>query len=412
MAPDSVAARPNVPLKRGRKFLNTPGPTNVPQRVLNAMHRNTMDLSDPEFVETAVEAFEGLRRVVQTEGELFTYISNGHGAWEAALVNVLRPGDVALVPESGHFSGSWTDMAEALGIVIQTVPGSWREALYPAAVGQALADDKERRIKAVLLVHTDTGTSITSDVPAVRRAMTDAGHPALLMVDTIASLATTEYRMDEWGADVTIAASQKGLMMAPGLGFVAASEKAIRQHQSIEHHRRYWDWTPRMKGPGYRTFCGTAPQLHIFGLREGLRILFEEGLERCFERHRVLSTATHKAVEVWSGAGALELNARIPEQRSVGVTTIRTAEGIDANAIRDICRDEMMVGLGGGLGQLGGTAFRIGHMGDMNAPMLYGALASVESTLNYLDVPYTPGGVTAAVEYVTAYKKANGATTF
>lgn len=412
MAPDSVSNRPNVLIKRGRKFLNTPGPTNVPQRVQNAMHRDTMDLNDPEFVEAAVESFEGLRKVFKTEGELFTYIANGHGAWEAALVNTLNPGDVALVPETGHFSGSWTDMAEALGIVIETVPGSWREALDPAAVGKALSEDKEGRIKAVLLVHTDTATSITSDVPAVRKAMNDSGHGALLMVDTIASLGTTDFRMDEWGVDVAIAASQKGLMMPPGLGFCAANEKAIAAHKKIATPRRYWDWSPRMAGPGYRTFCGTAPQLQIFGLREGLRTLFEEGLERCFERHRVLSQATHKAVEVWGQAGALELNAIVPAQRSVGVTAIRTAEGIDANTFREVCRDEMMVGIGGGLGDLGGKAFRIGHMGDMNAPMLYAALASVESTLNYLDVPYTPGGVTAAIEHVTAYKKANGPTTF
>lgn len=412
MAPDSVSNRPNVLIKRGRKFLNTPGPTNVPQRVQNAMHRDTMDLNDPEFVEAAVESFEGLRKVFKTEGELFTYIANGHGAWEAALVNTLNPGDVALVPETGHFSGSWTDMAEALGIVIETVPGSWREALDPAAVGKALSEDKEGRIKAVLLVHTDTATSITSDVPAVRKAMNDSGHGALLMVDTIASLGTTDFRMDEWGVDVAIAASQKGLMMPPGLGFCAANEKAIAAHKKIATPRRYWDWSPRMAGPGYRTFCGTAPQLQIFGLREGLRTLFEEGLERCFERHRVLSQATHKAVEVWGQAGALELNAIVPAQRSVGVTAIRTAEGIDANTFREVCRDEMMVGIGGGLGDLGGKAFRIGHMGDMNAPMLYAALASVESTLNYLDAPYTPGGVTAAIEHVTAYKKANGPTTF
>lgn len=412
MAPDSVSNRPNVLIKRGRKFLNTPGPTNVPQRVQNAMHRDTMDLNDPEFVEAAVESFEGLRKVFKTEGELFTYIANGHGAWEAALVNTLNPGDVALVPETGHFSGSWTDMAEALGIVIETVPGSWREALDPAAVGKALSEDKEGRIKAVLLVHTDTATSITSDVPAVRKAMNDSGHGALLMVDTIASLGTTDFRMDEWGVDVAIAASQKGLMMPPGLGFCAANEKAIAAHKKIATPRRYWDWSPRMAGPGYRTFCGTAPQLQIFGLREGLRTLFEEGLERCFERHRVLSQATHKAVEVWGQAGALELNAIVPAQRSVGVTAIRTAEGIDANTFREVCRDEMMVGIGGGLGDLGGKAFRIGHMGDMNAPMLYAALGSVESTLNYLDVPYTPGGVTAAIEHVTAYKKANGPTTF
>ncbi len=412
MAPDSVSARPNTALKRGRKFLNTPGPTNVPQRVLNAMHRDTIDLNDPEFVEAAVESFEALRKVFRTEGEIFTYISNGHGAWEAALVNTLKPGDVALVPETGHFSGSWTDMAEALGIVIQTVPGSWREALDPKAVGQALAEDREGRIKAVLLVHTDTGTSITSDVPAVRREMDEAGHGALLMVDTIASLGTVDFQMDAWGVDVAIAASQKGLMMAPGLGFVAANEKAVAVHKANANPRRYWDWTPRMSGPGYRTFCGTSPQLQIFGLREGLRTLFEEGLERCFERHRVLAQATHKAVEVWAGAGALELNALVAEHRSVGVTAIRVADGIDANRIREVCRDEMMVGLGGGLGALNGKAFRIGHMGDMNAPMLYAAIAAVESTLAFLDVPYTPGGVTAAVDHVTAYKKANGPTTF
>ncbi len=412
MAPDSVSNRPNVLIKRGRKFLNTPGPTNVPQRVQNAMHRDTMDLNDPEFVEAAVESFEGLRKVFKTEGEIFTYIANGHGAWEAALVNTLKPGDVALVPETGHFSGSWTDMAEALGIVIQTVPGSWREAMDPAGVAKALSEDKEGRIKAVLVVHTDTATSITSDVPAVRKAMNGTGHGALLMVDTIASLGTTDFRMDEWGVDVAIAASQKGLMMPPGLGFCAANEKAIAVHKANANPRRYWDWSPRMAGPGYRTFCGTSPQLQIFGLREGLRTLFEEGLERCFERHRVLSQATHKAVEVWGTAGALELNALVPEQRSVGVTAIRTAEGVDANRIREVCRDEMMVGIGGGLGDLGGKAFRIGHMGDMNAPMLYAAIAAVESTLDYLDVPYKAGGVTAAIAHVTAYKKANGPTTF
>ena len=412
MAPDSVSNRPNVIIKRGRKFLNTPGPTNVPQRVQNAMHRDTMDLNDPEFVEAAVESFEGLRKVFKTEGELFTYIANGHGAWEAALVNTLKPGDVALVPETGHFSGSWTDMAEALGVIIETVPGSWREAMDPAGVAKALSEDKEGRIKAVLVVHTDTATSITSDVPAVRSAIDETGHGALLMVDTIASLGTTDFQMDEWGVDVAIAASQKGLMMPPGLGFCAANEKAISVHKTNAHPRRYWDWTPRMEGPGYRTFCGTSPQLQIFGLREGLRTLFEEGLERCFERHRVLSQATHKAVEVWGTAGALELNALVPEQRSVGVTAVRTAEGVDANKIREVCRDEMMVGIGGGLGDLGGKAFRIGHMGDMNAPMLYAALGAVESTLSYLDVPHKSGGVTAAVEFVTAYKKANGPTTF
>ncbi|HEY9569088.1 MAG TPA: aminotransferase class V-fold PLP-dependent enzyme [Thalassobaculum sp.] len=412
MAPDSLGHTSNRPLKRGRKFLNTPGPTNVPPRVLSAMHRDTMDLNDPEFLDAAAESFVGLKRVFRTEGEVFSYIANGHGAWEAALVNVLAPGDLVLVPETGHFSSSWAGMAEALGIVVQTVPGDWRRAHDPEKIGQALADDTAHRIKAVLMVQTDTATGTTSDIRAVREAMNRAGHPALLVVDTIASLGTIDYRMDEWGVDVTIAASQKGLMMAPGLGFVAANDKAVAAHRRTVRERRYWDWTPRMGSGGYRAFCGTAPQLLIFGLREGLAALFEEGLERVFERHRVLAAATWKAIDVWAGAGALEINALVPAERSMGVTTIRTAEGIDGDRIREVCRDEMLAGIGGGLGTFGGKAFRIGHMGDMNAPMLYACLGAVEATLAYLDVPHTPGGVTAAVGHVAEYKKAHGSTTF
>ena len=411
MAPDSIG-HSNRPLKRGRKFLNTPGPTNVPPRVLNAMHRDTMDLNDPEFLDAAVECFEGLKRVFRTDGEVFSYISNGHGAWEAALVNVLNPGDLVLVPETGHFSSSWANMAEALGIRIQSVPGDWRRAHDPEKIGQALADDKTHEIKAVLLVQTDTATGTTTDVKAVREAMNRAGHPALLVVDTIASLGTIDFRMDEWGVDVTVAASQKGLMMVPGLGFVAANAKAVAVHKTTARERRYWDWTPRMSGPGYRTFCGTAPQIHIFGLREGLAALFEEGLERVFERHRVLAGATWKAIDVWAQGGALEINATVPAERSLGVTTIRCAEGVSGDRIREVCRDEMLAGVGGGLGVFGGKAFRIGHMGDMNAPMLYACLGAVEATLCYLDVPHVAGGVTAAVRHVAEYKKTHGSTTF
>lgn len=412
MAPDTLGHTTNRPLKRGRKFLNTPGPTNLPPRVLNAMHRDTMDLNDPEFLDAAAESFEGLKRVIRTGGEVFSYIANGHGAWEAALVNILAPGDLVLVPETGHFSSSWANMAEALGIEIQGVPGDWRRAHDPEKIAQALADDTGHRIKAVLMVQTDTATGTTSDVKAVRAAIDGARHPALLVVDTIASLGTIDFRMDDWGVDVTIAASQKGLMMAPGLGFVAANDKAIAAHRRTPRERRYWDWTPRMGSGGYRAFCGTAPQLQIFGLREGLAALFEEGLERVFERHRVLAGATWKAIDVWAQAGALEINALVPAERSMGVTTIRTAEGIDGDRIREICRDEMLAGIGGGLGAFGGRAFRIGHMGDMNAPMLYACLGAVEATLAYLDVPHTPGGVTAAVQHVAAYKKTHGATTF
>jgi alanine-glyoxylate transaminase / serine-glyoxylate transaminase / serine-pyruvate transaminase len=412
MAPDTLAHTTNRPLKRGRKFLNTPGPTNVPPRVLNAMHRDTMDLNDPEFLDAAIECFEGLKRVFRTDGEVFSYISNGHGAWEAALVNTLEPGDLALVPETGHFSSSWADMAKALGIETQSVPGDWRRAHDPEKIAQALADDTGHRIKAVLLVQTDTATGITTDVKAVREAMNRAKHPALLIVDTIASLGTIDFRMDEWGVDVTIAASQKGLMMVPGLGFVAANDKAIAAHKATKRDRRYWDWTPRMSNQGYRTFCGTAPQIHIFGQREGLAALFEEGMERVFERHRVLAEATWKAIDVWGQAGSLEINALVEAERSLGVTTIRTAEGVNADRIREVCRDEMLAGVGGGLGVFGGRAFRIGHMGDMNAPMLYACLAAVEATFVYLDVPHTPGGVTAAVKHIAEYKKLHSSTTF
>lgn len=392
-------------IKRGRKFLNTPGPSNVPERVLNAMHRPTLDLSDPEFLDISISCFLDMRRVILTDGEIFLYASNGHGVWEAALTNVFSPGDTVLVPESGNFSAAWQDMAVALGLEVQTVPGDWRRAVRPEAVEDALRRDTGGKIKGVLLVHADTATSTLCDIPAVRSAIDAAGHDALLLVDTIAALGTVAYRMDEWGVDVTVAASQKGLMMAPGIGIIAASEKALKAHENAALPRRYWDWRNRLEREYYRKFCGTAPQLLVFGLREALDMLFEEGLETVFERHRVLAGATHAAVEVWSQAGTLTFNALEPRERAAGVTTVRTAPGIDANRFRDVCRDEMMAALGGGLGKLDGRAFRIAHMGDLNAPMLFGALGAVEATFGYLDIPYASGGVTAAVEHVTRAKK-------
>ncbi len=402
-----------VPLKRGRKFLNTPGPTNVPERVRNAMARATMDLSDPEFLNASESCFDDLKSVFKTEGECIIYIANGHGAWEAAIANCLSPGDTVLVPETGNFSNSWADMTESMQVNCRTVMGDWREPTSPEAIGQALADDKNHEIKAVLLVHTDTATSITCDVPAVREAMNRAKHPALLMVDTIASLGTVDYQMDAWGADVTVGASQKGLMCPPGLGLVAINDKAKAAVKASTMPRRYWDWDTRLMTQHYRRYCGTAPQLAIFGLRESLDMLFEEGLENVFTRHRILAEATHKAVDVWAQAGGIELNARDPKTRSVGVTTILTMDpDFDASQVSVMCRDEMMVALGGGLGKLNGKAFRIGHMGDVNAPMMYGALGAVEATLSYLGIPYTPGGVTAAIEHIAEFKKSAGHSTF
>jgi alanine-glyoxylate transaminase/serine-glyoxylate transaminase/serine-pyruvate transaminase len=296
-------------------------------------------------------------------------------------------------------------MAEALHLKVEGVPGDWRRAIRPEAVEARLKQDKKGEIKGILLIHTDTATGITSDLPAIRAAIDAAGHPALLLVDTVAALGTVDYRMDEWGIDVTVGASQKGMMMPPGLGIVAASDKALEAHKNATMPRHYWDWKIRMEAAHYRKFCGTAPQLMVFGMREALNMLFEEGLETVFERHRVLAGATQAAVEIWGQAGALSINAVEPKERSMGVTTIRTAVGIDANELRIVCRDEMMTGLGGGLGLFDGKAFRIAHMGDINAPMLYGALGAVESTLGYLNIPHASGGITAAVEHVTKAKK-------
>lgn len=391
--------------KRGRKFLNTPGPTNVPDRVLNAMHRPTLDLSDADFLDVSKSCFLDMRRIFHTSGEVFLYACNGHGAWEAALANVFSPGDTVLVPESGNFSAAWSDMAVALGLEVEILPGDWRRAIRPEAVEARLKQDKDGAIKGVLLIHTDTATGITCDIPAIRSAIDAAGHPALLVVDTVAAAGTCEYRMDDWGVDVTVGASQKGLMMAPGLGIVAANARALEAHKTASMPRRYWDWKTRMEAEHYRKFCGTAPQLMVFGLREAINMLFEEGLETVYERHRVLAGATQAAIDVWGQAGTMSINAAEPRERSTAVTTIRTAEGIDANQLRVVCRDEMMAALGGGLGKFNGEAFRIGHMGDMNAPMLYGTLAAVESTLGYLDIPHASGGVTAAIEHVTQAKK-------
>jgi alanine-glyoxylate transaminase/serine-glyoxylate transaminase/serine-pyruvate transaminase len=402
----------NRPIKRGTKFLNTPGPTHVPDRVLNAMHRQTMDLSDPEFLDAAMSCFQDLKRVFKTEGEIFLYASNGHGGWEAALNNTLQPGDTVLVPETGNFSNSWSGMTRQLGMKVETVPGDLRRAIDPAALTERLKQDKTHEIKAVLLIHTETATGITNDIPACRKAIDEAGHPALMIVDTIASLGTVPYDMDGWGADVTITASQKGLMMAPGLGICAANKKAIAAHHARGGHRAYWDWDTRIKAEHYRKFCGTAPQLMVFGLRAALDMIFEEGLETIFERHRVLGGATRAAVTHWAQAGGVELNCLDLDHASNGVTTILLDEAFDADTFRTVCRDEMLVGLGGGLGALAGKAFRIGHMGDMNAPMLFGALASVEGTLAHMGVPYTSGGVSKAVEFVVDAKKRLGETTF
>jgi len=385
---------------RGRNFLQTPGPTNIPGRILNAMHRPAVEFSGPDFIELSRSCFEDLKPLFRTSDEMFIYAANGHGAWEAALVNTLSPGDTFLVPHTGNFSASWQRMAEGHNLVAQEIPNDWRNAVDPAAVEEVLKADKNHTIKAVLLVHTDTATSITSDVPAVRKAIDAAGHPALLMVDVIASLLTTDFRMDDWGVDVAVGACQKGLMMPPGLSFTAVSAKGLKAAETALMPRAYWAWADRMERANYRWFCGTAPEHLIFGLREAIDMVNEEGMEAIFNRHARLAETVRRAVLAWGGGGALELNAINPTERSNSVTTIRVNADIEVENLHVVCRERFNTALGYGLGQLGGHSFRIGHMGDLNEPMILGTLAAVEAGLRICGAPIDASGIAAATDYL------------
>ncbi len=390
-------------VQRGWNFLQTPGPTNIPNRILNAMHTPAVEFAGPEFQAFCTDLFADLKTLFKTEGRPFIYAANGHGAWEAALTNTLSPGDKVLIPETGRFGLSWGDMGRTLQIEPVVIPNDWRDAINPADVEAHLSADKNHEIKAVLLVHTDTATGITSDVAAVRAAMDAANHPALLMVDTIASLMTTDFRMDEWGVDVTVAAGQKGIMLPPGLAFCAVSEKALEVHKTSTMPRGYWDWTYRMdEEVFYMAFCGTAPEQLLFGLRAAIDMLWEEGFDHVFARHARLSSAVRAAIDTWAGAGALELFARNADERSNAVTAILVDPAYDPVHVRNICRENFNLALGNGLGKVAKETFRIGHMGDLNEPMVFGTLASVEAGLKLAGVPYTPGGVEAAIEVLTA----------
>jgi alanine-glyoxylate transaminase/serine-glyoxylate transaminase/serine-pyruvate transaminase len=362
------------------------------------MMRAAVDLNDPDFMAMALSCFGDLKKVFRTEHNVYIYSANGHGAWEAALVNVLSVGDRVLVPETGHFSFNWSAMAESLGLEVDYVESDWRRALDPALVEERLRADSEHRIKAVLLVHTDTATSVTSDIPAIRKAIDAAGHPALLMVDTIASLATVAFEFDAWGIDVAIAASQKGLMQPPGLAFNAVSPKAMKAAEQATLPRNYWDWQRRHGREFYSHFCGTAPEHQLFALREALDMVLEEGMNAIVARHERLSKAVHSAVEVWANAGALSFNAVVPAERANSVTTILVDEAYDATVLRETCGTRFNVSLGAGYGRLQGRAFRIGHMGYLNEPMILGALASIESSLALCGIPHGKGGTQAAID--------------
>jgi alanine-glyoxylate transaminase / serine-glyoxylate transaminase / serine-pyruvate transaminase len=384
-------------VKRGRHFLQIPGPTNVPDRVLRAISQPTIDHRGPGFARIAGEALEGLQQVFQTAGPVVIYPSSGTGAWEAALVNTLSPGDSVLMFETGHFAALWCDMATRLGLAVRFVPGDWRSGVSPEIVEQTLRDDREHAIKAVAVVHNETSTGVASRIADIRARIDAAGHPALLLVDTISSLGSMDYRHDEWRVDVTVGCSQKGLMLPPGLGLHAVSDKALAAARSARLPRSYWDWQPMLKDNLAGFFPYTPATNLLYGLCEAVRMLREEGLANVFARHTRYAEATRRAVGAWG----LALVAVNRAEYSSALTAVMMPEGHDADALRQVVLERFDMSLGTGLGKLKGRVFRIGHLGDFNDLMLAGTLSGVEMGLAAAGVPHTRGGVTAALEYLS-----------
>ena len=386
----------------GRHFLQIPGPTNVPGRVLEAIARPTIDHRGPEFAALGRACLDGMRRIFGTEGRVYVFPASGTGAWEAALVNTLSPGDRVLVYETGHFARLWAEVARRLGLEVETVEGDWRSGVDPEAVESALARDVRAggggAIRAVAVLHNETSTGAASDVAAVRRALDACGHPALLLVDTVSSLASMPCEHDGWGVDVTVAGSQKGLMLPPGLGFNAVSEKAWRAGADAKLARSYWDWRA-MDDPNAAGYFPFTPATNLlFGLREAVAMLEEEGLERVFDRHRRLAAAARRAVQAWG----LDFNCRAPEHRSASLTAVRMPDGWSADALRALILERFDVSLGNGLGKLHDRVFRIGHLGDLNDVTILGTLAAVEMGLSLAGAPFQRGGVDAAMDHLAA----------
>ena len=382
----------------GRHFLQIPGPTNVPDRVLRAIAQATIDHRSPEFATLTREVIDGMRTVFKTSGAVVIYPSSGTGAWESALVNTLSPGDRVLAVEIGEFARMWGDVARRFGLEVDAVDTDWRRGVDPAIVEAKLTDDRDHAIKAVLVVHNETSTGVTSRVPLVRQAMDRAKHPALLMVDTVSSLASIDYRHDEWGVDVCVTGSQKGLMLPPGLGLQAISAKALRASQTARLPRSYWDWQPMLAANEGGFFTYTPSTNLLYGLREALRMLAEEGLENVFARHARLAAGARRAVAAWG----LELCAACPEEYSNTVTTVFMPDGHDADRLRRLILERFNMSLGTGLGRLKGKAFRLGHLGDFNELMLMGMLSGVEMGMSLAGVPFRRGGVDAAMQLLAA----------
>ncbi len=382
----------------GRHFLQIPGPTNVPDRVLRAIDRPTIDHRGPEFQALGEEVLAGIRRVFRTRHPVVIYPASGTGAWEAALVNVLSPGDKVLMYESGHFAALWRKLAGRLGLEVELIPGDWRRGAEAPAIHERLVADKGHSIKAVCVVHNETSTGATTRVPLVRKAMDDARHPALLLVDTISSLASIDYRHDEWGVDVTVGGSQKGLMLPPGLSFNALSDKALEAQKTARLPRSYWDWG-EMLAPNAKGFFPYTPATNLlYGLREAIAMLEEEGLANVFARHDRHAEATRRAAAAWG----LEVLCAVPEEYSSSLTALIMPAGHDADRLRDAILGRFDMSLGMGLGRLAGKVFRIGHLGDLNDLTLMGTLAGVEMGLAIAGVPHRKGGAQAAMDYLAS----------
>jgi alanine-glyoxylate transaminase/serine-glyoxylate transaminase/serine-pyruvate transaminase len=384
--------------RSGRHFLQIPGPSNVPDRVLRAIAQATIDHRGPEFAALGREVLDGLKGIFQSSGPVLIFPASGTGAWEAALANTLSPGDRVLAFDIGEFARLWSDVARRLGLEVDVVPGDWRRGIDPDELEARLAADTARTIRAVLAVHNETSTGVTSSLAAIRGAIDRAGHPALLLVDAVSSLASIDLRHDEWGLDVTIASSQKGLMLPPGLSFNAVSDKALSASRSARLPRSYWSWEAMLTFNEAGTFPYTPATNLLFGLREAIRMLNEEGLDNVFARHRKLAAAARCAVQGWK----LKTVCQSPSEHSPVVTAVMLPEGHDADRVRTIALERFNLSLGAGLGRLRGAAFRIGHLGDFNELMLAGTLCGVEMSLGLAGIPFEQGGVDAALRALSA----------
>jgi alanine-glyoxylate transaminase/serine-glyoxylate transaminase/serine-pyruvate transaminase len=385
----------------GRHFLQIPGPTNVPDRVLRAMDKPTMDHRGPEFAALAKDCLENVKAVFRTRNPVIIFPSSGTGGWEAALVNTLSPGDRVLAFETGQFAVLWSKMAQNLGLQVDFVPSDWRHGVDHTAAAAKLEGDRGHEIKAIMAVHNETSTGIASNIAALRRAMDDAKHPALLMVDAVSSLAAIDYRHDEWGVDVTVCGSQKGLMLPPGLGFNAVSAKALEAARTSKFPKAYWRWDDILALNANGFFPYTPATNLLYGLREALTMLREEGLENVFSRHNRLAEATRRAVRAWD----LEIWAANPEEYSSSTTAVLLPDGVSEAAFRATVLERFNMSLGAGLGKVAGKVFRIGHLGDFNDLMLAGTLAGVEMGLEVAGIRHRKGGICAALDYLAETRK-------